>query len=413
MLFQIFLVFIFLLSACQDPSKSPNELYSVLALGSNQNSSSYAWNLPANIPAPSVPASNPMSAEKVRLGRFLFYEKKLSGNRTMSCSSCHLQSIAFTDGKSVGEGSTGEFHTRNSMSLTNVAYNPRQTWNNTLLFSLEQQGVLPVTGDNPVELGLSLPDTEIRARLLEDSRYQPMFAAAFPGIAEPITLENILKAVASFQRTLLSFDSQYDKYTRKEASLTASEKRGLSLFNGEVAECFHCHGGFNFSDATTHEQTRVDQAFYHNNGLYNINGDFPSSNRGLIEVTGNVDDLGKFKAPTLRNIALTYPYMHDGSITCDDSNNPEKTAGATVDSCASDALAKVIDHYQNGGNNSTCDKTDVAFPCRSDSPISTVDTTLIRKFSLTPGEKEDLVNFLKTLTDETFITNSELSDPFQ
>ncbi|MCB1157598.1 MAG: di-heme enzyme [Leptospiraceae bacterium] len=399
------------LSFCKKKEEDKNSLSLLLLPGAV---SSYNWNLPSGYPLPKVPESNLMTEAKVKLGRFLFYDKRLSGNETMSCASCHLQKLAFSDGKSLPQGITGVKNTKNSIALVNVAYNGRQNWANSLIKTLEEQAGVPLQGVNPVELGLDVGDEELKKRLMKYEAYESMFKLAFPGETEPITLDNVKKAIAAFQRTLISSDSPYDRYTYKnnKLALSASALRGMDVFNGEAAECFHCHGGFNFTDSSSHTATSVETNLYHSNGLYNINGSYPSEQRGLIDLTGIAEDMGKFKAPTLRNIALTYPYMHDGSIMCDDSQNPEKIAGKTMDDCATDALGKVIDQYMNGGNNSTCRPTDPNFPCRTDNNISTVDKTLIRKFSLSSGEKADLINFLKSLTDETFISNPAFSDPF-
>ncbi|HNF16529.1 MAG TPA: cytochrome c peroxidase, partial [Leptospiraceae bacterium] len=139
--------------------------------------SGYNWNLPAGFPVPSVPAENPITDAKVKLGRFLFYEKKLSGNETQSCGSCHLQSIAFADGKPVGVGSTGQSHTRNAQHLSNAAYHTRITWSNNTLKTLEAQARVPMFGISPVELGLS--GDAYLTKLKSDSRYKELFAAAF------------------------------------------------------------------------------------------------------------------------------------------------------------------------------------------------------------------------------------------
>ncbi len=424
--YALILVLVFFGLNCKNPFLSNKENNnSILALLLLYSNIGYQWDLPPGFPVPRVPDDNPMTQEKVNLGRFLFYEKKLSGDNTMSCGSCHFQRLAFSDGRITPRGITNVKHPRNSQPLFNVAYNSRQTWNNSLLVSLEQQMHLPLFGEDPIELGLLLREEEIRSKLLSDPRYLSMFQSAFPNQSEPITVVNIIKSVASFERSMISGYSPYDKYVYQgqSSALSPSAKRGLNLFSSEVAECFHCHDGINLNDSTFHMNTASNiEPLYHNNALYNITGTGnPTSNLGLLEVTGRESDRGKFKAPSLRNIGLTFPYMHDGSISCDDTKNPNLAVGvvngATMEGCAREALGRVIDHYSRGGNNSTCDafingQRNNSFPCTSNSQQSNVDVTLIRNFSITATEREDLINFLLSLTDNDFISKQKFSNPF-
>src|SRR5262249_51641834 len=154
----------------------------------------------------------PMSREKVELGRFIFYDTRMSGNQTQACASCHQQQLAFTDGLQVGIGSTGQMHPRNSMTLANVAYAPTLAWANPLLTALEQQLKLPMFGESPVELGLAGKEDELIARFQADARYQRMFREAFPDDAEQISVDTIVNALTSFVRTLISGNAPYDRY---------------------------------------------------------------------------------------------------------------------------------------------------------------------------------------------------------
>jgi cytochrome c peroxidase len=264
-----------------------------------------------------VPDDNPMSEAKVELGRHLFYDLRLSGNQTQSCASCHRQELAFTDGARVSTGSTGQNTPRNSMSLVNVAYNVTQTWSNPLLKTLEQQALVPILGAEPVELGLRGMEEELGRRLRSEPRYQGLFAAAFPQVSDPYTLAFVTRALASFQRALIFGGSDYDRYTYAgdPTAMSASALRGLALFNSEKLECFHCHSGFNFQDSVIFEGKFREERF-HNTGLYNLDGRgaYPAPNTGVHEVSGRPEDMGRFRVPTLRNIALTAPYMHDGSV---------------------------------------------------------------------------------------------------
>ena len=348
----------------------------------------YHWELPDGIPLPSVPADNPMSDIKVTLGRQLFYDRRLSVNQTMSCGTCHLQQFAFTDAKPVAIGATGEPHPRSSMSLVNAAYNSRLTWANHLLDQLEVQALTPLFGENPVEMGMAGREKDIIALLRSEAPYAKGFPEAFPNDQDPYSILNMVRAIASFNRSIVAFDAPYDRYLRGDGTaMTASAVRGMNLFFSEEAECFHCHGGFNFTDSSTHADTRIESVGFHNNGLYNIdaNGGYPPGNTGLHDMTGSRRDMGRFRAPTLRNIALTAPYMHDGSI-------------ATLDG--------VLDHYQQGG------RVIEAGPFAGDGSRNPYKSIFVREFDLSESERADLLAFLEALTDESVLTNPAFSDPF-
>lgn len=349
--------------------------------------SAWHWRLPGDFPEPRVPADNPMNAAKVELGRHLFYDFRLSENETQACASCHRQELAFTDARAQAVGSTGEVHRRNSMSLANVGYAARLTWANPHLDRLESQALIPMFGDDPVELGL--PDEKtLLARLRADPVYRELFAAAFVEEPEPIRADNVTRALGAFQRTLISADSAYDRYVRGEReALSESAVRGMDLFFSERLECFHCHGGFNFADSIDHAQLVEPERAFHNNALYNVDGAgaYPAHDRGLVEITGDPADMGRFKAPTLRNIAVTAPYMHDGSIA---------------------TLAAVIDHYAQGG------RVIAAGPHAGVGSESPLKDEFITGFLLDEREKADLLAFLQSLTDETFLADPRFADPW-
>lgn len=349
----------------------------------------WSFQLPAFFPVPKVPEDNPMSAQKVALGRFLFYDKRLSGNGTQACAGCHHQDKAFTDGRALALGSTGEDHPRSSQGLANVAYNATLTWANPTLVTLERQMETPLFGERPVEMGVNdLNKAEVLGRIVADPMYQSLFAAAFPGDAQPVSWGNIVKAIAVFERTLLSGNSRYDRYLRGELALSESEERGRQLFFGEKAECFHCHGSFNFNDQIVHAGSRQVETPFHNTGLYNIDGQggFPEPNRGILELTGRPADMGKFRAPSLRNVEVTAPYMHDGSIA---------------------SLEAVLDFYAAGG------RVISSGPHAGDGRLNPFKSDLISLIQLNATEKADIVAFLKTLTDHDFLQNPDFSDPFQ
>ena len=355
---------------------------------SASGSAQWSWQLPAGFPEPKVPADNAMSADKVQLGRFLFYDRRLSGNGTQSCSSCHLQSKAFTDGLAVAVGSTGEFHPRNAQSLVNVAYSPTLTWANPALTALEAQMLVPLFGTQPVEMGINDSNkAQVLGRLSGDAAYPSLFSAAFPGEAAPVNWTNVIKAISAFQRSLVSGDSQYDRYLQGKATLDAAETRGMNLFFGEKAECFHCHGSFNFNNQTLHTASRLVETPFHNTGLYNIdgNGGFPVPNRGVFELSGKPSDMGKFRAPSLRNVAVTAPYMHDGSVA---------------------DLVEVLAFYAAGG------RVIASGPHAGDGRANPHKDGLIQNISLTEQDQADIIAFLRTLTDEDLLTNPRFSDPF-
>lgn len=347
----------------------------------------FDWKIPAVIPKPIVPEDNPMNAEKVELGRHLFYEKRLSITGNFACASCHIQSRAFTDGKPVAVGATGQKHLRSAMSLANVAYSPVLTWGNPLLTTLESQTLIPLFGEDPVEMGMVGLQEQILAMLRDDPKYQRMFAAAF-GADNSISISNLTKALAAFERTLISVNSPYDRYRYGGDlnAISAEAKRGERLFNSDRLECSHCHSGFNFTDSLMHERLALREINFHNNGLYNIDGkgSYPPRNTGIREITLKPSDMGKFKVPTLRNIALTAPYMHDGSIA---------------------TLEEVIDHYVAGG------RTIHTGEFAGDGSKNPYKDGEVSGFDLTEDEKSDLLAFLHSLTDETFINNPALSNP--
>ena len=362
-------------------------LGAALALSACDEPERYVFDLPANFPEPRVPEDNPMSDAKVELGRHLFYDVRLSGNETQSCGSCHEQRLAFTDGLAQGEGSTGEVHPRGSMSLANVAYAASLTWANPVLRNLEEQALVPMFGEVPVELGLTSQE-QVLERVRAEPRYATLFEAAWPDDPSPYTLVHITDAIASFQRTLLSGNSAYDRYAAgDEDAVSESAKRGAEFFFGEEAECFHCHGGFTFSNAVDHADNVFDQATFQNNGLYDLDGRgaYPAENQGLFEFTALPEDVGAFKPPTLRNIALTAPYMHDGSM-------------ATLDD--------VIAMYAAGGH------VTEAGPLAGDGRANPNKSIFVNGFDLTPERAADLRAFLESLTDEEFVTDPRFSDPW-
>ncbi|MGB8223952.1 MAG: MbnH family di-heme enzyme [Polyangiales bacterium] len=355
----------------------------------------WVWNLPDTVPEPRVPEDNPMTAAKVELGRFLFYDKRLSANETQSCGSCHRQELAFTDGLAQAEGSTGQTHPRSSMSIANAAYAASLTWANAAVVRLEKQALVPMFGEIPVELGMANMEDELLRRMRDDPRYPAMFADAFPEETDPVSLDSITKALAAFERQVTSFGSKVDRWQQGDRSaLNESEQRGMALFFGgtsaagtaDAFECFHCHGGFLFSQSSDDSLQVFDQKFFMNNGLYNLDaeGSYPPGNQGLFEMTGDQADKGRFKPPSLRNIAVTAPYMHDGSIA---------------------TLEEVIDHYARGG------RLIESGPNAGDGKDNPNKSVFVTGFVISDQEKQDLLAFLRALTDDELMTNPAYGDP--
>lgn len=314
----------------------------------------------------SVPDDNPTTKQGVYLGRMLFYEKRLSANNTISCASCHKQERAFTDDKVFSEGVDHTPTSRNSMSLANLLWTRKFFWDGRSA-SLEDQAIFPLT--NPHEMGQSL---DISAQKIKNTKQYPALFKLVYG-DDAITGDRIVKAIAQFERTLISCNSRYDQYLRNAYKPTEQELKGMALFMTgpdpekgiRGANCVHCHGG-----------TKNYMELFHNNGLDSIPAD-----RGIENITGLASDRGRFKAPTLRNIALTAPYMHDGRF---------KT------------LEDVVDHYSEHIRQSASLSAFLIGESNERGGTS---------LKLHPEEKKELIAFLNMLTDSTFITDKRFSDP--
>ena len=343
----------------------------------------FHWTKPGWAPTPLVPKDNPMSDAKVRLGRALFYDKRLSIDESMSCSTCHQQPRAFTDGERTHLGVNGLPGNRNAMTLTNVAFFPSYTWANPTVKSLEKQMLIPLFGDHPLEMGMTGHEDELFSRLAHDPDYPREFSQAFPVENGRIDLRTIAQAIAAFERTLLSFDSPYDHYKHGQPNaISASAKRGEGLFFSERLECYHCHDGVNFTDNDKQEGQAFEERGFHNTGLYNEdgNGAYKPWDHGLRDVTSNPEDEGAFRTPTLRNVAVTGPYMHDGSLP-------------TLE-------AVIREHYAAKGHS--------CFTGKGPNPLR---SEFIEGFTINDREVKDLVAFLQSLTDQSFLSNPAFSDP--
>jgi len=332
----------------------------------------WVWNLPSWLEPPPVPADNPMSLEKVELGRRLFYELNLSGPGYMACATCHDPHLAFSDHRRTAIGITGQFHPRNSMALANVAYFTTLTWADPNLTRLEDQALVPLLGEHPVEMAVAGSEERVLSYLHHDPIYPAMFAAAFPEDDGRIDLTNAARAIAAFERTLISADAPYDRFRQGEDdALSPAAQRGAALFFGDRLQCGACHSGTNLTDMA-----------FHNTGLYDVDGKgaLPQGNQGMIEHTGLPADMGRFRTPSLRNVALTAPYMHDGTIL---------------------TLEAVVAHYAAGGR------------AAQDGTPSPLASPFVTGFAISREEAADLIAFLESLTDRSFVENADLQTPFR
>jgi len=328
----------------------------------------YVLDIPSHFPAMQIPEDNPMTVEGVELGRKLFYEKKLSGDNTMSCASCHAPSLAFQDGESTSEGIDGQLGTRNSMALINLGWNTSFFWDGRSA-TLEEQIIEPVL--NPIEMHTTWQS--VVGKLNADVNYKNLFFKAFNTNIIDSTLA--AKSIAQFIRTLISGSSKFDVMYKFEnnftlsssetavfSTITPSEWAGYDLFKSlNGADCFHCHNG-----------PLMQVQKFSNNGL---DATFTDIGRGAV--TGLSNDNGKFKVPTLRNIAFTAPYMHDGRFT---------------------TIEEVINHYSFGIQMSATIDPLIEFAGQGG-------------VQLDAQEKDLLKQFLLTLTDSSFIENPNFKEP--
>ena len=286
--------------------------------------------------AASAPAPGPVP-DSATLGRYLFYDKRISVNGTYSCASCHRQELAFTDGRAQALGATGQSHPRSAMSLVNLASATAFNWADPTVHSLEQQALKPMFSTEPVELGVD--EARLTQLIRTDPVYQPLFPKAFPGPA-PYTTANVARALAAFERTIVSNQSPYDRFhlNGDQSAIPEAAKRGEMLFFLDGMSCYRCHGGPTFSGRPRDE--------FHNTALYL---EFPAPSFGLYSFTKRPSDKGKFKAPTLRNIALTAPYLHDGSARTLEEIwtvfNPDDKHGRTND-LTKDELNDLVEYLR-------------------------------------------------------------------
>ncbi|WKZ76004.1 MAG: cytochrome c peroxidase [Vicingaceae bacterium] len=304
----------------------------------------YHLTIPKGFPLPLIPVDNELTESRVLLGKTLFYDPILSLDSSVSCATCHRLNLAFTDGQELSKGIVNRTGIRNTPTLTNIAYAF------SLMFdggaeTLELQALAPIADHNEMNSDMNL----VIERLKKNKKYISLFKKAYQ--REPDAF-GITRSIAAFQRTLISGNSPFDKYYFQgdTTALSASEQRGMKLFFSESLACSECHSGFNFTNN-----------HFENNGLYTVYAD-----AGRARITNLSSDVGKFKVPTLRNAEYTSPYMHNGSFS---------------------SLEEVIAHYASGGKNHVN------------------KSVLLKGFNIPETEKQDLIHFLKSLSDKEFLSN--------
>ena len=320
-----------------------------------------------SFPTPTIAADNQLTLQGVKLGRMLFYEKRLSGDGTQACASCHLQEFAFTDTAKFSTGIRGNQGGRQAMTVFNMAWHGNEFLWDGSAHLLRDQALLPIQDE--LEMDETLEN--VVAKLSESQTYKDQFTRAFG--SDEVTNEKVSLALEQFMNSITSTNSRYDDFLSDTTVFSASEKRGFDLFTTDYnpffpeesgADCQHCHSGFNFENDK-----------YMNNGL---DGEGQFADNGREKATKNASDKAKFKVTSLRNIALTAPYMHDGRFQ---------------------SLEEVVEHYNSEIKASaTLDRA--------------LEQTREKGLFLTEQDKTDLVAFLKTLTDKDLTTNPEYSSPF-
>ncbi|TAH07237.1 MAG: di-heme enzyme [Sphingobacteriia bacterium] len=322
---------------------------------------------------------NNTSSAKIELGRFLFYDTKLSYNNTKSCSSCHDPKYAFSDGYRRSSGADGYAVRRNAPSLINTKFLTAYTWGDSSIHRFESQLIFPFFNDDPKELGWRKNDKELLLRFLASPVYQRIFQKAFPTQKQPINIQNIFTALIAFENQLVSFNAPYDAFLKgNKYALNEQAQKGMSLFYSEKLACGACH---------IWQQANPVKPVYANTGLYNIDGknNYPDSDEGLFIQTGNIADKGFFRVPSLRNILLTAPYTHDGSV-------------ATID--------ELIRIYERGG------RKIITGVLAGDGKNNRHKSKLIKGFILSDEERLALISFLDAFTDTSFLQKKNLLNPF-
>jgi cytochrome c peroxidase len=314
----------------------------------------------------------------IRKRETLFFDDKLSYNQTKSCASCHDPQFAFTDGYRKSVGADGENLRRNAPSILNTTYLKALTWGDSSIHAFSQQLIFPLFNEHPKELGWTSNELEIINRFKQDPFYQTLFSKAFPKEKNHFSTGFFLEAISAFENQLESLNSPYDQYLKgNKTAMNEKAIKGLALFNSTKLSCFKCHS----------LNVTQQPLLYANTGLYNLNedGSYPASDQGLYEITKNTNDKGKFRVPSLRNILITAPYGHDGSV---------------------ETIQQMIYIYQRGGRLIEGKEN------KGDGRFNKNKSSLINGFTLTDEEQVELIEFLAALTDTSYLRNKQLMNPF-
>lgn len=328
-----------------------------------------------------------INKQKILLGKYLFFDRRLSANNTKSCGTCHNPAFAFTDGYKRSLGAYADLHQRNTAPLFNLAQVKFLTAADSSLHTAFQQMDNPLFNTHPVEMGAGIQEQKLFVKLMGDPLYKTFFANCFPAEKNAVNWVNIKTAVSNFVNMIVSYDSPFDKYQRGDSNaLSITQKKGKQLFYSAALQCTQCHGGQNFSTSAVTDKEN-DTIFYFNTGLYNVDNksEYPNYDEGLYEHTNNVKDKGKYKVPTLRNLAFTAPYYHDGSAA---------------------SLMEVINNYAAGGRKIMVGQD------KGNGAKNKYKHPLIKGFIISENEKKDIINFLLALSDSALVKNPAYQNPF-
>lgn len=325
-------------------------------------------------------STNSNKSKLGELGHYFFYDVRLSYNLKKSCSSCHDPSLAFSDGYRLSLNSDAEMLKRNSSSILNINHRTCFDWANPQITSLKEQMKRPLFSEHPIELGFNLKASQILERFKSDRLYQSLYKSCYGKDISNLNLEEIIDCIVVYELSLQSRFSIYDQFLKTNDTLifTDQELMGYRLFFSDSISCHRCHGGLDFVEPT------FGPAFA-NIGLYNCNGSYPIRDRGQYEHSKNYSDDGVFRIPTLRNVAITGPYYHDGS---------------------GNSLEEVILNYEHRGRNLR------SGDCIGDGSFHPNVDSRLKQFQLDRNKRKALIAFLHTLTDTSYLSNPYFLDPF-
>ncbi|OYU54633.1 MAG: di-heme enzyme [Chitinophagaceae bacterium BSSC1] len=316
---------------------------------------------------------------KIALGHWLFFDNRLSYNQQKSCASCHDPKFCFSDGYRTSAGTDGFNVKHNAPSLINIVFVDHLTWADSSIHNLAQQMRNPMFNEAPRELGIKGHETLVLDNLAADPYYQKAFKEAFPNEPSPIKIGNVINAITAYETILTSFNSKYDRYLKgNKKAMNPQELAGLKLYQSDRLQCATCH------DHPTRYQRQ--ELVYANTGLYNVAGNYPLEDQGLFDITRNLEDRGKFRIPSLKNVMLTAPYTHNGSVQ---------------------TISEMIDIYAAGGRNISDG------PFKGNGSQHPNKSHLIKGFQLSSLEKQQLMAFLNALTDTSNLHLEHWKDPFK